>query len=306
MMRAKTEPSTTPSSQHSPVKVESACVVGLAEAAFGAALRLHRDESSAQSLAERLSPISAIRDIALGKKIAAGMVVNFISGKPELHLYKTPVAETQNSLGHYKQHLSESVEKYQILTGQTPSKNALRVLSLVMQKMTPPEGPDARDLRRVVKEAVAIDLNNPKDKRWNVDLLMKLNETNIRLKIAIQPTGILKRAITQLFGSDVPRQDRANRYEYAIELLRDPLTETPALRGVKNLARRCTALAAVVSPMAVTTSLLGESMLMNIGAKLGVNPAVSQLVESAALISSLVGTGAATFLAYRFLNRQRM
>ena len=194
---------------------------------------------------------SATSDIALGKKIAHGMVLTFGSGKAEIHIRKTPIKPILESLKYYSREVADSIERYQMITGVTPSKPGLRVFSMVLKKLA--DEPEARQaISRITDEALAIELNKPEVRKWKTSLQASIDGLPVTISLSLEKRPILDRILSQVVGSDLAPKDRNNRFGYRVEI-------TPATQGnrflalVANRARQLASISCLIAaPAAVT------------------------------------------------------
>lgn len=266
----------------------------------GAVLRglveLHKDESSGLTPIEMAERIAAR---ALGEKIAPGLYVSQLGSRAQFHLFKTPAASTFTDSAATQNSLLSALEKYQLVEGITPSKNALRVVTLLLRNLPGVSGEDGKILNSFRKEAAEVDLNKPANPDWKQTFRIQIGETSLDIKASLRKNSMAVRAISRILGSDLPEEARLNRYSYHFEIELSNRTKTEALRKTEYALSRAAAVGLSVLP----ASLAGGIALSIMPARLLPTFTDNSLLQAAADFS--LGTGitfAACYAAYSLIN----
>ena len=241
------------------------------------------DESSGVDYHQLCESLGKLKNLVLGDKLAHGMVLTFGMSTPHIHILNTEVKPILQSLREHGAKISESVEKYQGISGITPSKSALRVFSLVLKKITP-DDPDARaQLKTICDEARDLDLVSPANKDWKREMTLQLDGRNVRVSLSLTPISSFTKLLQNCVRTDIPKEDLKNNYAYKLTLEPEFLRESSSLRQLKQMGRQLVTTSAMGAPIVATLSFVSE-------------------LGFAAQISAVTATVAATACLLRYAN----
>jgi hypothetical protein len=266
---------------------------------------LRRDETSGGDLKALTESLSRARDFALGEKIAHGMVVTFGTGTAQIHISNTEIKPILQSLREYGHKLSDCIERYQQLLGMTPSKAGFRVFSLVLKKVIA-DDPLNRELKTVCNEALEIDLRSPENPQWKRQVVVPINGVDTKITLSLTPIPLLSKAVLRAMQTDVPLEDRHNRYGYQVKLEPEIANESVALRSFKARMRQALALTALTGPMIMTTFALSTVSSAELLPQLSAHPVIQELLGEATKFLMTASAGVASFAADRVIARRRL
>ena len=266
-------------------------------AAFLNALKsFHNDESSGFIISESAEQIA---NSTLGNKIAPGLFVSELGKVPRFHLLDTPAKSTLKDFDNTQNALLACITRHQHIEGITPSKNALRVMVLMLRNLPDISFEDSKLLRNICKQAAKIDLHKPENKDWNSEHTIKIKGSSMRVRLSLHKNDPATILITKLLGSDIPMEHRGNKYSYCLDLSKSSPDKTKALQKVEHARRRIYAVGlATVTPMAagwLTLELMPKRF----------NPVFSNINSIQSLAEFGIGTAAlfaSGFIAYHFIN----
>ncbi len=245
------------------------------------------DESSGVDYHQLCQSLGKLKNLVLGDKLAHGMVLTFGMSTPHIHILNTEVKPILQSLREYGAKISESVEKYQGISGITPSKSALRVFSLVLKKIAP-DDPDAKaQLKTICDEARDLDLVSPANKDWKREMTLRLDGRNVRVSLSLTPISSFTKLTLTCIKTDVPKEEVKNNYAYHLKLEPEVLRESSSLRQLKQTCRQIVTASAMGAPIMATLSFVSE-------------------LSFAAQISAVTATVAATALLLRHANAKML
>jgi hypothetical protein len=278
----------------------------IASTALEWARAFHEDQNSGLATSELKAPVVRARDLIFGEKIAHGMCVSFGTGNAQIHIKDTELKPILESIRSHSTAISDCIERYQGLSGITPSKAGFRVFSLVLRKVMAADEVGSAQIKSVCQEALTINLASPADTTWKREWVLPINGVSTKLTISIIPLSTPTRAIVKSITTDVPAEDRDNRYAYRLTMEPEAFRESPALRRLKGICRQCVAVAGLASPMAAA------EYAMSTGAVAAVMPQLSgeSLIQRGALevahFSVLAAIGVVTYLAHQAYNSSRL
>lgn len=252
------------------------------------------------------TPATFLGNLLLGEKLADGVVVRFWLGRPSIHVLNTDVKSTLQSLRDHARKLPDCIERYNILQGFTPSKQAFKVCELILRKHMGGDREAVADLKRISDEAAGIDLKRPTDAAWKREMRCSIGGVSTRITISLSRVSMFDRLVTRIINTDLSRESLANRYGYQVALRPETAASTLALAPIRRLFRKAAEISVMVAPMAV----VGFSVSQGAIAKVASNITQNQLLRGALVdvmqFSSLALAGAITFLVTQRLNRARL
>lgn len=266
---------------------------------------LMADESSGFNAREAERSAGEILNAALGEKMLHGVVITSSSGAPEMHVLNTELRPILRSLDRDGGRLVECIQKYQGLSGTTPSRAALRLFGIMLKKRA--ADPDTRAaVHAICEEAHSINLISPVDKSWKREMSMQLNGVPIKVALSLVPLSAVTRGIIRHMDTDVPQEDRQNRYAYRLTLEPEVLTESPGLKGMKRFARQGIAAVSVMGPIAIAYPVIVASGVSEMIPTVSSSPLMQSIVGECARLTLLAGLGAVMFKAVRSLVERRV
>jgi hypothetical protein len=256
---------------------------------------------------ETRNVLSAVHDIVVGRKIAHGMIVRFGSGTASLHMRNTEVKRILESVRASGAEIAECIEKYQLVQGISPSRNAFRVMALVLQKLSPRDSDSRRELKALCDEALAIDLSAPQQKGWRREIGLQLSGVDTRLTVSLVPLSSMYRLGARAFAVDLPLEDRSHRFGYRLEMRPQQPSKNTVWSAIGGRVRQAMALAGACAPMAATMVAMTYAPLADVIPRVSANPSVQGAVGGIAEFLVVVGVGVASYFSDQyFVNRKIM
>lgn len=264
------------------------------------------DQSSGAILSTLTAPLVRARDLIFGEKIAHGMFISFGTGSAQIHIKDTELRPILESIRTYSASITDCIEKYQGLSGVTPSKAGFRVFSLVLRKLMADDPKSSAQLKSVCHEALTIDLAAPADPRWRRDLPVPVSGVPTKISLSITPLSLFARAIVQAIKTDVPTEDQQNRYAYCLTMEPEKFSESTTLRQLKGLCRQAVTIAGLTSPMVLAEYAMSRGALFANIPILSSNPLIQRWVLELAHLSALAAVATTSYLAYQAYNSARL
>lgn len=252
------------------------------------------------------APASALGNIFLGEKLADGLVASFSVGGPKIHVLNTDVRATLQSLKDHASKLPTCIEKYQILEGFTPSKEAFKVCELILRKQMGGDREAITELKGISDEATQIDLQRPQDSAWKREMTCSIGGVATRIEISLSRISLFDRFVSNLVSADLSKESLASRYGYQVTLRPQAESSRFSLAPVRRLFRQVAEISVMVAPMMVTMSAVSQSALVEMASKLTQNPLAQGLLVDVMRLSSYAAVGAVTFLVTQRLQRARL
>ncbi len=245
----------------------------------------------------RLPSLNHLHDLAFGQKIFHGMYITFGAGASEIHIANTELEPILTSIRSYSHSISDAVERYQGITGVTPSKKGLRVFALVLGKVVDGDAPALQVIRELRKDALSIDLAAPSNPTWSRSLTLSINGSPIKATLSIEPLTSVVRTLVSAIKTEVPEEDRNNRYGYRLTMEPETFTESSVVRKLKSLCRQAVSLTALCSPIAAAEYAISTGMLRAIMPTISNQPVIQHGLIELAHLGVLACVGAATYFA---------
>jgi hypothetical protein len=194
------------------------------------------------------------------------------------------------------------LEQYQVVSGITPSRTALWVLSVALRKMNRNDERTCGAIRSLCQEARELDLSTPLQQPWSVCVPLKVDGVAVTFTLSLETLPTTYRALVRVMGSAVPEADRENKCGYRITFQLTHPHETEALRKVKALERQAVAFSVLLAPVVAAAHIIeGLSLPSKIASMLvGEGPFHSGL-ESMTHLGLLGAAGLVGFGIYRGL-----
>ena len=252
------------------------------------------------------APSSTLGNIFLGEKLADGIVARFSVGGPNIHVLNTDVRATLQSLKDHASKLPTCIEKYRILEGFTPSKEAFKVCELILRKQMGGDREAIAELKKISDEATQIDLKRPQEASWKREMSCSIGGVATRVTISLSPVSRLDRFVTSLISTDLSKESRTNRFGYQVTLRPDAEVSRLSLAPVRRLFRQVAEMSVMIAPMMVTMSAISQSTLVETASKLTQNAVAQGLLVDVMRLSSYAVTGAITFLVMQRFQRARL
>ncbi len=240
---------------------DSFCQPTTVTAAFSNALRQFclSDASQTPNLAQLRTAMSE----TLGIPLAPGIIISHSTQTPALHLHRLPLHQTLKSIEDLGSNLAAGIKKYQKLEAESPSKEALRVLGIVLRKLTGEDKEQQGALKVLFKEALEIDLLNPQIPSWNSQTILNIDGVKTLVTIKLNPDNLASKSLAKLVGSDLSNEAKKNNYSYKFEFKDLDAKDSEGLINLKNKWRYLEYLACYLTPPACV-ALAGNSILSSI------------------------------------------
>ncbi|MEY4700725.1 MAG: hypothetical protein RL326_912 [Pseudomonadota bacterium] len=268
--------------------------------------RTTENSTSGGVLAALKAPSSTLGNIFLGEKLADGIVARFSVGGPNIHVLNTDVRATLQSLKDHASKLPTCIEKYRILQGFTPSKEAFKVCELILRRQMGGDRGAIAELKRISDEATQIDLKRPQGAAWKREMSCSLGGVATRLTISLSPVSVFDRVVSKLVSTDLSKESVGNRYGYQVTLRPEAEARRVSLAPVRRLFRQVAEVSVMIAPMAVTMSAISQSTLVETASKLTQNSLAQGFLVDVMRLSSYAVIGAITFLVTERLQRARL
>jgi hypothetical protein len=240
-------------------------------------------------------------DLIFGEKLAHGIVVTFSSGVPSIHIRDTAIKPILESLRTSGNKISECIERYQLLSGITPSKAGFRVMGLVLRRLTEQDSSARSRLKEVYDEALAIDLSRSSPGGWKREIVIPIHGRNTRLSISVVPLSSLYRLGAQSFAVDIPKSERINQCGYKLEMRPEKTSGSGVLHAIKMKLRQGVAVAGMVAPMVGSVWAMKTMPLSELLPQISSNPAIQQGIVGVCECLAVVGTAIFSYTAHQYL-----
>ena len=249
----------------------------------------------------------AALDLALGTKIAAGISVTFGSGKPFIHVQKSEISQTIESLLAQPDKLITCIESYGEVSGFTTSDKGLKVFSAVLDRLIKATGEDTADgkearktLKMIRTEALKLDRSERGDPSWLREMECCIGSERIKIAISLKPSTLVHQVAAKCLGMS----DSKSLYGYHLTLT--PTTPVSALSiSLKRSFRQVAEFSCLAAPIVPVAYLIFQTPLNEFMANLSNNPVVQSALVGIARLSAIVATGSASAVLVRFIDRQR-
>jgi len=242
------------------------------------------------------APAGALANIVLGERIAPGVYVTFTTGSARIHVARTDVPHTVESLRESITKIPAFVDRYRSLQGFTPSFGAFKLCTLMLRIQMGTDRARIRDLQNICAEAKAVDLKHPVDRTWKREMKCEIGGVPTRLTVSLSRVPMFTRVVCRLMRTDLSREDRANRYGFRVSLRNDTRESFFSLAPARKLFRQAAEVSAGMIPMAATLLVAKPSVLAGIASKLSENPLVRGALIDGMGLGALAIAGTLTYL----------
>ena len=267
---------------------------------------LHNDEVSKSDPFAALSMGPRVMELVLGERPGGGVALTHFSSTPHLHLSEAPLASTLQNLATIEEKLGEAIADYQIVSGVTPSRAALGVLSIVLRKMNRGDREVCAGISTLCSEARALDLTTSEKTEWSKATPLKVGGKDVMLEVTLVELSSAFRGLVGALQVDVPKEDRGNRCGFNVTLRLAQPTETEALRRFKSLERQMVAIPGFLAPLIGTeVALQVFSIPSTVASLFSGNGLLSSVVQNGLHFSCLIAAGFFSFSLYTRINEFR-
>jgi hypothetical protein len=256
--------------------------LGLIDVLKRSMVELHNDEVTKSDPLAALSMGPRAMEIVLGERPGGGVKVTHFTTTPQIHLKDIPLAFTLKNLAQFEENLGRTISEYQMVSGITPSRTALSVLSVVLRKMNRSDREVCTEISSLCAEARAIDLTAPTAPEWSRSTPLKVAGFDVVLDVSLVKLSHAFRGLVGALKVDVPPEDRENKIGYSITLRLAAPTETEGLRVVKSFGRQVIAIPGLLAP------LIGTEVALNVFA---IPSAIASFFSNNSLLNSVVNNG---------------
>jgi len=251
-------------------------------------------------------PASILGKIVLGQKLAHGVVASFAVGTPTIHVLDTDVRATLQSIRNHATELPNCVERYRLLKGFTPSKEAFKVCELILRKHMGGDREAIGALKKISDEATRIDLKHPADSSWKREMCCSIGGVATRITISLMPVSLFDRLVTRMVRTDLSLEAKANRYGYKVALRPEADESKLSLAPIRRLSRQIAEMSVMIAPMMVVGASLSQTALVELASKVTQNQVAQSLLTDGLRLASYAAVGAVTFIVTQRMQRARL
>jgi hypothetical protein len=245
-------------------------------------------------------------NIFLGEKLADGVVASFGGGTPTIHVLDTDAKATLQSIRNHAAELPNCIERYRILKGFTPSKEAFKLCELILRKHMGGDREAIANLKKIGDEATRIDLKRPMDSSWKREMCCSIGGVATRITISLTPVSLFHRLLTPVVGTDLSLEAQANRYGYQVTLRPEADASKLSLAPIRRLFRQVAEMSLKIAPMIAVGASLNQSTLIDLASKLTQNQLSQGYLADSLRFASSAAVGALTFIATQRMQRARL
>ena len=253
-----------------------------------------------------LTALQRANDLVFGERLAHGIVVTFGTGVPSIHIRDTALRPILESLKASAHKIPECLERYQLLSGMTPSKAGLRVMALVLKRLAAEDATARGRLQEVCDEALAINLSQSLSDKWKREITLPINGVVARISISIVPLSGLYRWGAQSLAPDIPKSERKNRCGYKLEIRPEKPLVNPLLHAAMLKLRQGVAVAGMVAPMAASVWAMSTVPLSQLLPQISSSQAMQRGFVGACECLIIAATAVVSYAAHQHLVNRRV
>ncbi len=252
------------------------------------------------------TPTQILGNIFLGEKLADGVVASFGGGKPTIHVLDTDARATLQSIRNHAAELPNCIERYRVLQGFTPSKEAFKVCELILRKHMGGDREAIATLKKISDEATRIDLRQPADSSWKREMCCSIGGVTTRITISVMPVSLVTRLVTRVLSTDLSPEARANRYGFQVTLRPEAESSKLSLAPMRRLCRQVAEMSLKIAPMLAVGASLSDRALVDVASNLTRNQSLQSLLADGLRFASYAAVGAVTFIVTQRMQRARL
>ncbi len=253
-----------------------------------------------------LTALQHANDLVFGERLAHGIVVTFGTGVPSIHIRDTALRPILESLKASAHKIPECLERYQLLSGMTPSKAGLRVMALVLKRLATEDATARARLQEVCDEALAINLSQSLSDTWKREITLPINGVVARLSISVVPLSGLYRLGAQSLAPDIPKSERKNRCGYKLEIRPEKPLENPMLYAIAMRLRQGFALGVMVAPMVASVWAMTAMPFSQLLPQISSSPELQRGFVGACGFLVIAATSAFSCCAHQYLLNRKI